>query len=150
MAALVIIGGVAFGPQAGFLTGSVAMFVSNFLFGQGPWTPFQMFGYGLTGFLAGVCGDKGVIPRSRMSGKRLVATAVLSGVYVLIVLGPILDTATLLTMMSVINLQTAAAVYLSGMVFNAMQAGATVVTFLLVANPLLSKFHRVRTKYGLL
>ena len=144
------IGGIAFGPQAGFLTGSISLFVSNFLFGQGPWTPFQMFGYGITGLLFGIAADRGLIPRAHHSRLRLIVTSIVSGVFVLVVLGPILDTATLLTMMSTVNLQTATAVYLSGVPFNAMQAAATVVTFLLIANPLLKKFERVRVKYGLL
>ena len=41
--AIIIITAVAFGPEAGFLTGALTAFVSNFIFGQGPWTPWQMF-----------------------------------------------------------------------------------------------------------
>ena len=52
--AIIIITAVAFGPEAGFLTGALTAFVSNFIFGQGPWTPWQMFTWGLVGFLAGV------------------------------------------------------------------------------------------------
>ena len=40
--AIVIITAVAFGSEAGFLTGSLSALISNFFFGQGPWTPFQM------------------------------------------------------------------------------------------------------------
>ena len=36
---IIMITGIAFGPQAGFLTGAVAAFASNFFFSQGPWTP---------------------------------------------------------------------------------------------------------------
>lgn len=43
-----------FGPAAGFLTGSLSAVVSNVLFGQGPWTPFQMIAWGLTGYFGGV------------------------------------------------------------------------------------------------
>lgn len=47
--AIIIITAVAFGPEAGFLTGALTAFVSNFIFGQGPWTPWQMFTWGLVG-----------------------------------------------------------------------------------------------------
>ena len=52
--AIVIISAIAFGAEAGFLVGSMTMLVSNFLFGQGPWTPWQMFAMGFIGFLSGI------------------------------------------------------------------------------------------------
>ena len=58
--AIIIITAVAFGPEAGFLTGALTGFVSNFIFGQGPWTPWQMFTWGLVGFLAGILKNAGV------------------------------------------------------------------------------------------
>ena len=36
------------------MIGSLTMAISNFYFGQGPWTPFQMFGFGIIGYLAGL------------------------------------------------------------------------------------------------
>ena len=52
--ALVIISGIALGPEAGFLIGALSRFVCNFYMGQGAWTPWQMFCWGLLGFLAGL------------------------------------------------------------------------------------------------
>lgn len=54
LAAIVILSGAALGPCAGFTVGAVSVFSSNFYFGQGPWTPLQMFGFGVIGFLAGI------------------------------------------------------------------------------------------------
>lgn len=56
--AMVIISGISFGPEAGFLVGALARFISNFFQGQGPWTPWQMFCWGLLGFLAGLVFNK--------------------------------------------------------------------------------------------
>ena len=42
------------GGEAGFLTGSMAALISNFYFGQGPWTPFQMLAWGLIGLASGL------------------------------------------------------------------------------------------------
>ena len=50
--ALIIITGVVFGGETGFLVGAVTAFVSNFFFGHGPWTPWQMFALAFSGFLA--------------------------------------------------------------------------------------------------
>ncbi len=51
---MTVICGMYLGPQAGFFTGAMTGLVSNFLFGQGPWTPFQMLTWGLIGFLSGL------------------------------------------------------------------------------------------------
>lgn len=56
--ALIIISGIALGPEAGFLVGSLSRVICNFYQGQGPWTPWQMFCWGLLGFLAGVVFNK--------------------------------------------------------------------------------------------
>ena len=53
VSALVIISGICFGGQTGFLVGAVSAFLSNFFFGQGPWTPWQMFAFGMIGFVSG-------------------------------------------------------------------------------------------------
>ena len=44
---IVMIAGMAFGPQAGFMTGAISAFASNFFYAQGPWTPWQMLAYGM-------------------------------------------------------------------------------------------------------
>jgi len=52
--AMVIIAGISLGPESGFLVGALSRFVVNFFIGQGMWTPWQMFCWGLLGFLAGL------------------------------------------------------------------------------------------------
>lgn len=54
VSALVIIMAVVFGKQDGFLCGSLSALISDFVFGIGPWTPFQMLAWGLIGYLAGM------------------------------------------------------------------------------------------------
>ncbi len=56
--AMIIISGISLGPEAGFLIGAISRFVCNFYMGQGPWTPWQMFCWGLLGFLAGLVFNK--------------------------------------------------------------------------------------------
>ncbi|MCQ2427533.1 MAG: ECF transporter S component [Clostridia bacterium] len=52
-AAIIILTGIWLGPETGFLTGALTALLSNMIFGQGPWTPFQMLAWGLTGLIAG-------------------------------------------------------------------------------------------------
>jgi energy-coupling factor transport system substrate-specific component len=46
---IVVFAGYALGPAPGFAVGALAGLVSNFWFGQGPWTPWQMAGWGMCG-----------------------------------------------------------------------------------------------------
>jgi hypothetical protein len=48
---IVVFAGYALGGAPGFAVGALAALVSNFWFGQGPWTPWQMAGWGLCGVL---------------------------------------------------------------------------------------------------
>ncbi|HWA52663.1 MAG TPA: prenyltransferase/squalene oxidase repeat-containing protein [Solirubrobacterales bacterium] len=73
---IVVFAGYALGPAPGFAVGALAGLVSNFWFGQGPWTPWQMAGWGMCGVmgaalaiggrnagrltLAAVCGFAGI------------------------------------------------------------------------------------------
>lgn len=51
---VVIMSGLSFGGEIGFLVGSLGAIVSNVFLGQGPWTIWQMFCWGMMGFTAGV------------------------------------------------------------------------------------------------
>lgn len=63
-----ILAGWLFGRKKGFLTGASAAFLSNFFMfgGQGPWTLFQMAGFGAAGFLGGFLRNKAKIPECLM------------------------------------------------------------------------------------
>ncbi len=54
--AITVITAMYLGSTAGFLTGSFSALISDFWFGQGAWTPFQMFSWGMIGFIAGLLG----------------------------------------------------------------------------------------------
>ena len=142
---IIMITGMAFGPEAGFLTGALSGFVSNFIFGQGPWTPWQMFAFGIAGFLAAVLTGKGLIGKE----KRIV-TSVTGGAIVLLIIGPVLDTCTLFTMSSSINWASAAGIYLSGLPVNLVHAAATILTLFVLEKPMLEKLDRIKIKYGMM
>jgi energy-coupling factor transport system substrate-specific component len=55
---IVAVSGLVFGPYEGFLVGSTAAFISNIFLGQGPWSPWQMFGWGIVGLISGFIGKK--------------------------------------------------------------------------------------------
>lgn len=145
MAGIIMITGIAFGAEAGFLTGAISAFVSNFIFGQGPWTPWQMFAYGLAGFLAGLFAKMGFL-----KGDRKLSAAVFGSVVVMALVGPILDTSTFFTVSSDLNKASAASIYLSGLPVNAVHSVATFITVFLLCRPITEKLDRIRIKYGMM
>lgn len=145
MSGIIMITGIAFGPEAGFLTGAVSGFVSNFIFGQGPWTPWQMFAFGIAGFLAGVLSKKGYI-----SAEKRGRMAMIGGIVILLIVGPLLDTCTLLTMSSAITVPAALSIYISGLPVNVVHAAATVLTLYFLGRPILEKLDRIKWKYGMM
>ncbi|UUZ81285.1 ECF transporter S component [Paenibacillus sp. P26] len=50
---VIIVSALVFGSETGFMIGAVAALVSNMFLGQGPWTPWQMFSWGMIGWTAG-------------------------------------------------------------------------------------------------
>src|SRR5205085_5622598 len=48
---IVLVTGYVLGPGPGFAVGAIAGLTSNFFFGQGPWTPWQMAAWGATGLI---------------------------------------------------------------------------------------------------
>ncbi len=141
--AIVIVAGVALGRQAGFLTGAMSAFVSNFLFGQGPWTTWQMLAMAVIGYLAGAIFYR--------YGDRLkpVLLAVFGGVATFFIYGAITDMWTILMMTSQPSLATALVVYGAAVPFNAVHGAATVIFLLLLAKPMVEKLSRVKVKYGM-
>ena len=142
--ALVIISGVAFGGETGFLVGAVTMLTANLLFSQGPWTPWQMFSMGIIGFLAGVLFRKGLLRRSRGS------LATFGAFSAVIIYGGIMNPAAALMYNSQsINWEMLKAYYVSGLPMDLIHAAATVIFILIAAEPMLEKLDRIKVKYGL-
>lgn len=145
--AIVIIAGVAFGCEGGFITGAMTMFVSNFIMGQGPWTPWQMFAMGLVGFLAGLF-FAGSSVRTRNMTK--LGLCIFGALICIVVYGGIMNPASVILWQPNVNFSMIMASYVTGFPFDLAQATATVIALWLVARPFLEKLDRVRIKFGVL
>ena len=146
---IIMITGIAFGAEAGFLTGAVAAFASNFFFGQGPFTPWQMMAYGLGGFLAGLLFHK----KRKLHQKPWLYLAVLSAfgfVAIVGMVGPALDCCTIFTTGTQLTWAYAFACLAAGFPINVTHGISCAVTILLFGKPLLDKLDRLKTKYGIL
>ncbi len=145
MTAIIMITAMAFGAQAGFMTGCMSAFVSNFVFSQGPWTPWQMFAYGLAGFITGLLAETGVLKKEKKW-----PVVIYGGLLVLLVVGPFLDICTLFLTAAMPTSTSASAVLLSGLPYNAVHATATVVVLALLYSPIMEKLDRIKVKYGMM
>ena len=138
--ALTILTGMYLGGEAGFLTGALAALLSNFSFGQGPWTPFQMMAWGLIGLAAGYL--HGPLKRSR-------AWLLLFGALAGVAYSMVMDVWSVLWYDGSFRW----ALYLSSMLaalpHTAMYAVSNVIFLHLLGKPLGEKLRRMRVKYGL-
>ncbi len=141
--ALVIISGVAFGGETGFLVGAVTMLVSDVMFSAGPWTPWQMFAAGIVGFLAGVLFRKGLLRRSRVS------LCIFGSLCAIIIYGGIMNPASVYMWAHEINWKQILTSYVTGFPVDAVHAAATWIFLWFAAEPMLEKLDRIKVKYGL-
>lgn len=142
--AVVIISGVCFGGETGFLVGAMTAFVSNMLFGQGAWTPWQMFAFGIVGFLAGVLFRKGLLRKKRSS------LCIFGAFNTFFVCGFILDTSSALMWQASPSLKSMITYYLTGIPFNIIHATATAFFLWFISEPMIEKLDRIKVKYGLI
>ncbi len=142
--AIVIIAGIAFGGETGFLVGAVVAFVSNFFFGQGPWTPWQMFTTGIVGFLGGILFQKGFIQKNKVS------LALFGGMSTVLVYGGIMNPASVIMYQAKPNAEMILAAYKMGLPFDIIHGVSTMFFLWFISEPFLEKLDRIKTKYGIL
>ena len=142
--ALIMLAGIAFGPETGFMVGAITAFASNFFYGQGAFTPWQMFAYGAGGMLAGFLFRKGLLPRKAW------CMAAFGFLAVLFWIGPLLDCSSIFLMLSRITWKAVKKLFLAGFAMNMIQALCTAAVMLLLGKPFLEKLNRIQVKYGIL
>ncbi|WP_245156675.1 energy-coupling factor transporter ATPase [Clostridium aminobutyricum] len=142
--AMVIIAGVAFGGETGFLVGAVTAFMSNMFFGQGPWTPWQMFGFGIVGFLAGILFRKGLLRRNKLS------LSIFGGLATFLIYGGIMNPASVIMFQSRPTKEMFLLSYIQGVPFDLIHAASTVIFLWAISQPMLEKLDRIKLKYGLI
>ena len=142
--AVIVLAGIAFGPETGFIVGTITAFASNFFYSQGPYTPWQMMAYGAGGMLAGFLFRKGRLPRDPM------VMGVFGFCTVLLWIGPLLDCSHVFLMLTRITPAAVIATLFSGLYANIPLAVTTLMALLLFGKPFLRILDRVKTKYGIL
>ena len=141
VSAIVIMAGMYFGSQFGFLTGALSAVVSDFYFGQGPWTPFQMFSWGLIGLLAGVLSNP--LIKSKI-------VLILYGAFSGVLFSLIMDVWTVLSIDGgEFNIDRFIAATTTALPVIGIYVVSNII-FLLILSPLFGKkIERLKTKYGI-
>lgn len=141
VAALTILVGIAFGPEMGFMVGALTAVLSNLYFGQGPWTPFQMFAWGIIGFGAGMI--------FKRADARKIWFIIPYGILAGIGYSLILDIWTALAVDNAFVLTRYLAFVAASLPTMIMYVVSNVAFLLVLSNPILSKLERIKKKYGL-
>ncbi|MBQ8975607.1 MAG: ATP-binding cassette domain-containing protein [Oscillospiraceae bacterium] len=141
--AVAIIAGVSFGAESGFLVGSLSMLVSDMMFSQGIWMPWQMFTMGIIGFLSGILFKKGMLRRNKES------LCVYGAICAIVIYGGVMNFATAVMVGSTLDLKSLLPFYVVGIPVDCIHAAATALAIWFAAEPMMEKLDRIKVKYGL-
>lgn len=138
--AITIITAMYMGSETGFFVGAMTALISNFYFGQGPWTPFQMLGWGLIGFAAGALHK--LLKKNR---PLLLIFGAVSGILYSLVM----DIWNVLWYSGGFNAKLYFAAILTAIPHTAIYAVSNVIFLQLLAKPFGEKLERMKIKGGL-
>ena len=134
--AIAILAGVGLGGEAGFTVGAVTMLVSNIMFGQGPWTPWQMFAAGACGLIGGLAGRTAAM-------RRRGSLAALGAALAVIVYGGIVNpSSAFIWGGESLSFGMIASYWLSGLPMDALHGLATAAFLWVLSEPLLGALAR--------
>lgn len=140
--AIIIITASVFGPEAGFLTGAMSALASNLFFGQGPWTPWQMFSWGIIGFLSGYLIKKDIIN----SKLKLYIFGGLTG----FIFGWIMNIWTAIGYIYEFSWASFFSLYISSFIPDLIHSISTIIFLKFLYDPWRAKLKRVKLKFGLI
>jgi len=141
--AIVIISAVCLGAETGFLIGAVSAFVSNFFFGQGPWTPWQMFAFGVSGLFCGILFQKNLMKKTKLS------LTIVSFFTTLVIYGGIMNPASVIMYQKEPSFKMIIASYVMGLPVDLVHAVSTGFFMWILSEPMIEKLERIKVKYGL-
>lgn len=138
--AITVMTAIWLGGESGFLVGAFSALLSNFYFGQGPWTPFQMMAWGLIGLFAGL-----IAKPLRTHREWLLMYGVLSGIQYSL----IMDIWTVLSYDGFFSWKMYGAAVLTAMPHTCLYAVSNFIFLFFMAKPFGDKLSRIQIKYGI-
>ena len=138
--AVIILAGIYLGKEQGFMIGALTALLSNFYFGQGAWTPFQMLAWGIIGYCAGLFAKQ--LAKSKIF---IVVFGGLSGAFFSLVM----DLWSALWADNGFNLTRYLALIVSSLQFTVIYMVSNAVFLLLLIKPTSRIFRRLQRKYNI-
>ena len=139
---IVMLSAYVFGAEAGLIIGAMAALVSNLYFGQGPWTPWQMFSWGMVGL------STGWLRNTRWMKSK--TGMLVSGFVWGFLFGWIMNIWYLISLPDAFSWGLVAAAYVSSFYFDLAHALSNVFFLSILSGSWIKVLERFRKKYGLL
>ena len=121
----------------------MTMLTSNMIFGQGPWTPWQMFAFGIIGFIAGILFKKGFLRKTKSS------LCIFGFIATLVIYGGIMNPASVIMYQANPTKAMIISAYIMGIPFDLIHALGTAFFLWFISEPMIDKLERIKIKYGL-
>ncbi len=137
--AITVISAIYLGAESGFTVGALSALISNFYFGQGPWTPFQMLAWGLIGLFAAW------LSRPLKKSRTLL---LIYGLLSAILYSALMDVWTVLWASQTLTPSIYVAALVTALPHTILYAVSNVIFLALLAKPFGEKLERVKIKYG--
>ena len=159
VSAVAIFAGAFLGRHAGFLVGAISALLSNVFFGQGSWTPWQMYAWGLVGYLGGLLAAASSaqltssvnpdLPQGEKPNKfppfLLMIWAFISGPF----FGLVMNIYFVIGFVHPLTIQSALLAFMASLPFDVTHGVATLVFLILLWLPWQQSVNRILTKYNL-
>lgn len=162
VSAVAIFAGVFMGRHVGFVVGALSALISNVFFGQGSWTPWQMYAWGLVGYIGGFLSQgmwkkqKGPLDQFSVNAikKQKIRTlppgilmfwALFSGLFY----GLILNCYFVLGFVHPLTVESVVLAFLASIPFDMVHGISTLIFLLLLWVPWSNSVHRIFVKYNL-
>lgn len=140
ISALTILCAMYLGKESGFMCGSLSALISDFYFGLGPWTPFQMFAWGMIGFIGGILS---------VTLKKSKIALILYGSICGVLFSLIMDIWSVLWYNGSLEFSLYKNAIVSALPFTVLYCVSNIVFLLIFADPISKKLERIKIKYGI-
>lgn len=147
VSAIAIIAGASLGRRNGFMVGALAALTSNVFMGQGMWTPWQMYAWGIVGYLGGVLADHGALTRRDGSPRPagILGVGAASG----LIYGAVINAYDIIGFVQPLTVAGAIARLAAAVPFDIMHSLATCVFLMALYAPWTRRIGRIVRKFNL-
>jgi|SRR5690554_152272 len=140
VSAIIILIAIVFGGEVGFMVGALTAFISNNYLSHGPWTVFQMFSWGIIGYLSGLFSK--ILKKNKI-------ILIIFGIFSGILFSVIMDIYTVLSIDNAFNFKRFLFVQSISLPFTITYIVANVIFLILFGDLFIKRLERIIKKYNL-